>query len=366
MTKKLLAVLFVVAMSTLGFAQASANAVGACNGSPVTGTAWNNATSLNTTQVLLGPTSAQAATVVLDQTTTITGGAVTFQGDYGDGNFVSIEAWRLSTPATPALIGNPYTLVASTNQPFFVNMTGVYRLQLKLTTSFTGTGAVTPFTTAWCNTPPLLPIDNRSLVGTTIDTNSGSKSAGTQRIVVATDQPNLTTPLNTNTAQINGVATTMGNGVSGTGVQRVTIASDSTGQVALAAGTNSVGESPNMATATTTNAASACWFTSAASTNSTNCKNGSGNLYSVLLINTTATLYYLRIYNTSTAPTCSSATGFLQSIPVPASATGAGFSFTPAVPIGFSTGISFCFTGGSGSTDNSNAATGVFGVLEYK
>lgn len=34
------------------------------------------------------------------------------------------------------------------------------------------------------------------LNGTVIDTNSGNKSAGTQRMVLATDQPNLTTPLN--------------------------------------------------------------------------------------------------------------------------------------------------------------------------
>lgn len=39
-----------------------------------------------------------------------------------------------------------------------------------------------------------------------------------------------------NVAQVNGVATSTGNGVSGTGVQRVTIASDSTGQVTLASG----------------------------------------------------------------------------------------------------------------------------------
>lgn len=44
-----------------------------------------------------------------------------------------------------------------------------------------------------------------------------------------------------NTAQINGVAPSMGNGASGTGVQRVTIASDSTGQVALAAGAATIG-----------------------------------------------------------------------------------------------------------------------------
>lgn len=52
------------------------------------------------------------------------------------------------------------------------------------------------------------------LAGTSVDVNSGNKSAGTQRIVLATDQPNLTTPLNvalaanqsTNIAQIGGTA----------------------------------------------------------------------------------------------------------------------------------------------------------------
>src|SRR5690242_2129987 len=44
-----------------------------------------------------------------------------------------------------------------------------------------------------------------------------------------------------NVAQINGVTTAVGNGVSGTGVQRVTIASDSTGQIALAAGAATIG-----------------------------------------------------------------------------------------------------------------------------
>lgn len=81
--------------------------------------------------------------------------------------------------------------------------------------------------------------------GTTTDTNSGVKSAGTLRVVLATDQPALTNKIlvtpdsvalpanqSVNVAQINGVATTMGNGTSGTGVQRVTIASDSTANVA--------------------------------------------------------------------------------------------------------------------------------------
>jgi hypothetical protein len=42
-------------------------------------------------------------------------------------------------------------------------------------------------------------VNNHQIGGTAIDTNSGNKSAGTQRVVVATDQPNLTTPLNVDT-----------------------------------------------------------------------------------------------------------------------------------------------------------------------
>ena len=126
--------------------------------------------------------------------------------------------------------------------------------------------------------------------GNAIDTNSGTKSAGTLRVVLATDQPALTNKLlvtpdlpsgastaakqpalgaagsastdvitvqgitsmvalkvdgsavtqpvsgtvsitsnsAVNIAQMNGVTTTMGNGVAGTGVQRVAIASDNT------------------------------------------------------------------------------------------------------------------------------------------
>lgn len=44
-----------------------------------------------------------------------------------------------------------------------------------------------------------------------------------------------------NITQLNGVNITMGNGVAGTGVQRVTLASDSTGQVTIATGANTIG-----------------------------------------------------------------------------------------------------------------------------
>ena len=118
--------------------------------------------------------------------------------------------------------------------------------------------------------------------------------------------------------------------------------------------------------ANTTNTASRCTLVSAASTNATNCKGSAGNVYGFRFINTTATLYYLRMYNTSSSPTCSSATGFIESIPIPASTSGGGFAFLEPMGEAYTVGISFCFTGGSSSTDNTSAATGVFGTILYK
>ncbi len=108
-----------------------------------------------------------------------------------------------------------------------------------------------------------------------------------------------------------------------------------------------------------------CAITSAASTNSTSCKGSSGNRTGWWVVNTTATLYYLRLYNTAAAPTCSSATGFVISIPIPASTTGAGIAFSVPNTVAFATGLGYCLTGGASSTDNTNAATGVFGELFY-
>lgn len=116
-------------------------------------------------------------------------------------------------------------------------------------------------------------------------------------------------------------------------------------------------------------AASECIITSAASTNATNCKASAGNWYGYDLINTTTTTYYLRLYNLATSPTCSSATGFIRSIPIPpaSAAGGAGGAIRiTTVPIAYATGIAFCLTGGAASTDNTNAATGIYGAMVLK
>jgi hypothetical protein len=113
---------------------------------------------------------------------------------------------------------------------------------------------------------------------------------------------------------------------------------------------------------------SSCAVLSAASTNSTNCKATSGNFYGYELYNTTTTVYYLRLYNAGSAPTCSSATGFIRSIPIPPAASAGlvgGVVVHKFYPEGYSTGVAFCITGGSSSTDNTNAAVGIFGVIDY-
>jgi hypothetical protein len=138
------------------------------------------------------------------------------------------------------------------------------------------------------------------------------------------------------------------------------------GGVVLVALSWSQQQTAQVTTPNTANTALRCILVSAASTNATNCKNAAGNVYGWRFVNTTATIYYLRMYNSSSSPTCSSATGFVESIPIPASTSGAGFAFMEPMGEAYTTGISFCFTGGSSSTDNTNAATGIFGTILYK
>lgn len=62
--------------------------------------------------------------------------------------------------------------------------------------STTGTGiAANPLQVSLANTgtnATLVSVNQAQVAGTTVDTNSGTKSAGTQRIVLATDQPTMT------------------------------------------------------------------------------------------------------------------------------------------------------------------------------
>ena len=110
--------------------------------------------------------------------------------------------------------------------------------------------------------------------------------------------------------------------------------------------------------------ATPCYLASAGTTNSFNCKASAGQIYGFDVINTSATIYYLRLYNLATAPSCSSATGFVRTIPIFPSPGG----ITRDISVGeyYSSGIGFCLTGGGSSTDNTVASVGVYITLQIK
>jgi hypothetical protein len=115
-----------------------------------TGAAWTSGTALNTVQYITGtttigaPIGKPAIVIQLNQTTTITAGAVTFEGTYDGTNWVTIPVAQIVHPETLALLTNPYTLVAGTNQPFLILMQGYQNIRVRLSTAITGTGSVTP------------------------------------------------------------------------------------------------------------------------------------------------------------------------------------------------------------------------------
>jgi hypothetical protein len=108
-----------------------------------------------------------------------------------------------------------------------------------------GSSVTQPVSGTVTTTPPANASTNVAQVaGNTTDTNSGVKSAGTLRVVLATDQPQLTNKLlvtpdansAVNVAQFGGANVVTGTGVGGAGIPRVTVSSDST--VTANAGTN--------------------------------------------------------------------------------------------------------------------------------
>lgn len=117
----------------------------------------------------------------------------------------------------------------------------------------------------------------------------------------------------------------------------------------------------------TTGGLSVCTLNPTASTNSTNCKASAGQIFNVRVIgNAAATVVnYLRLYNLSSAPTCSSATGLVDTIPVPFNAGGAGIVESVPHGVAYGTGIGFCFTGGYGTTDTTNATASAYTVTIF-
>ena len=110
-------------------------------------------------------------------------------------------------------------------------------------------------------------------------------------------------------------------------------------------------------------------YLSAASTNSTLVTAGKALVFAIATINTTTTVYYLKLYDKVSAPTCNS-DNVKFTLPVPYGASNAGGGIVVPFPSGlhFQQGFGFCLTAGSADNDNTNAATGVivnFAVKQF-
>jgi hypothetical protein len=98
---------------------------------------------------------------------------------------------------------------------------------------------------------------------------------------------------------------------------------------------------------------------STASTNATLIHAGATTLCHLAAINTTGTVYFLRIYDVAAPPDCTTATSAKHSYPVPANTSGAGLVISLGYGEAYAAGVGFCLTGGGGDTDNTPAGKGI-------
>jgi hypothetical protein len=111
------------------------------------------------------------------------------------GAIIDFAGQNASAPANSILIGgefntSPTTITSGNASPLQLDSAGnlLIKLNLALPAGGNTIGAVTQASGPWTE-------NQTQLNGTTVDTNSGNKSAGTQRVVIATDQPALTNAL---------------------------------------------------------------------------------------------------------------------------------------------------------------------------
>jgi hypothetical protein len=196
------------------------------------------------------------------------------------------------------------------------------------------------------------------LNGTTVDTNSGNKSAGTLRVVLATDQPQLTNTLKVdpsgvispvsiagnqavNLAQVAGTTTSVNAGACDAGTTRVAIGTDDSITV------------------------DSRW--SSADTNLHTVKASAGHLFKIEITNNGAGAVYLKIYNKASNPVLASDTPWKRFI-IPGNTAGAGGVFDYG-PLGrsLSTGIAYSITGAAGDTDTTAIAANQCAInVDYK
>jgi len=235
------------------------------------------------------------------------------------------------------------------------------------------------------------------IAGTTTDVNSGTKSAGTQRVVLATDQPQLTNALKVDgSAVTQPVSGTISASQSGTwtvqpgntanttpwlakindGTNSITVKAGST---AAAAGDTSqvVALSPNSPVPAGTNAigsvnlaptATGGWSVSSQTslTSTATVSSAAGKFGGYMFINLNSAPAYIQVFDTTGAVTLGTTTPTFV-IPLPANGTpanGLGANLEITVGIGITNGIKVAAT--TTATGATTVTTGLTGFVLYK
>ena len=172
-------------------------------------------------------------------------------GDVASGNPLPISAASLPLPSGAATAAKQPALgTAGTASADVITVQGIASMTaLKVDGS-----AVTQPVSGTVSITANSSVNVNQVGGTSVATGNGAVSAGVQRVTIASDSTGqvtlaagsatigaLTANQTVDLNRIGGNAVSAGNGASGTGVLRVTIANDSTGVVGLSAGTNLVG-----------------------------------------------------------------------------------------------------------------------------
>ena len=318
----------------------------------------------------------------------------------GDYEFLQMSAGRLWTsatidtalPAGSATIGN-------------VNQAGTWNITNISGTVSLPTGAATAAKQPALGTAGAASADVITIQGV----------ASMTKLLVTPDSVALPANQSVNVSQINGVTPLMGNGVTGTGSQRVTIASDNTAfsvnavqsgtwnvgtvttvtsltqmngaAIAMNTGTRAAGvqrvtictddvvpasqsgtwtvQPGNTANTTawlvqdvagTTGGMSFNGFVGAASNNKTQIKGSAGTLYLISVQNLASTPVYLKVFNNTSAGVTAGTTACDFQFMIPGNTAGAGVVLDSTKGIAMGTGITIMLTAAIGTTDNTSVS----------
>lgn len=150
----------------------------------------NTTADASSAQLIFANSGCLSVLVQLTQTSTLTGGAVTFEFSYDGGvNWLACPASDVLDPTstTYAQISIPYTVQASTNKQFLIVVNGASALRIRTSTTITGTGTVTPNFSLLAYNPATAGTITAKIVGNagaTVDSTVDAGAAPTNQIVV--------------------------------------------------------------------------------------------------------------------------------------------------------------------------------------